>query len=425
VIDKVRYGTNIMKIFFSIVLAALVGTGCYTQVKSSGDYWGYTGKHEREKVQVVPNQQDTSVYLDSTDYADDQRSRDDEGYSYDYNTYETYGDNFYSAPNWNYYPAPYVGFSIGFGWHRPWWNFGYYSYYPYTGSYNPYWDWCYQPGFYSYGCIAPIYPFYPYYHSYYGEHFGPYRHHFFDGGRISNSGVRTGRIGGGESRGRGNSTIGSGINNSGSSARIGNSGRGSTTSQTTSQPSNTGRSEQTRQADGGTQQTRRTENSNANSAPARPNDNTAPARSNDNATTGRSNENSIPARSNDNSAPARSNDNAAPAKSNENAAPAKNSSSGRGGGRSENFINSPRNNPRLVPQNNRSSGRIVQNYGRRGHSNSSAHTPKSFAGSSRSSGGGGSHVGSGGGFRGSGGGSNHSGGGGGSSHSGGGGRREK
>ena len=39
-----------MRTFFIIFLAAMFGTGCYTQVKSSGDYWGYTGHHEREKV---------------------------------------------------------------------------------------------------------------------------------------------------------------------------------------------------------------------------------------------------------------------------------------------------------------------------------------------------------------------------------------
>src|SRR5690242_8939340 len=166
-----------MKALLTLTFAVVFGTGCYTQVKSSGDYWGYTGRHEREKVEVVPNQQDTSAYMDSSAYADNPRSRDDEGYSGG----DVYYDDYYNAPNWNYYAAPYASFSIGFGWHRPWWNLGYasyYPYYPYCGSYDPYWDWYYQPGFYSYGCIAPIYPYYDpffygsFYHPFYGERFG-------------------------------------------------------------------------------------------------------------------------------------------------------------------------------------------------------------------------------------------------------------
>src|SRR2546423_2315596 len=122
-----------MKTFFTIFLASLFGTGCYTQVKSSGDYWGYTGHREREKVVVVPNQDTSQVqpYPDSANYTEELRSRNDEGYS----SGETIINNYYyDEPVWGH-TAPSLNFSIGYGWgwphHRPWWNLGYSSWYPY------------------------------------------------------------------------------------------------------------------------------------------------------------------------------------------------------------------------------------------------------------------------------------------------------
>src|SRR5690348_1783363 len=109
-----------MKGIVTIFLAVLV-SGCYTQVKSSGDYWGYTGEHhERERVYATPDKepqeesiQDSSAYPDSSAYSEDQRGRDDEGYSS--------GDRglIYDDPYYynylGYYSAPWVSFNLGYG----------------------------------------------------------------------------------------------------------------------------------------------------------------------------------------------------------------------------------------------------------------------------------------------------------------------
>src|SRR5258706_16535 len=110
---------RIMKSIVTIFFAALL-TGCYTQVKSSGDYWGYTGHHhEREKVIVQPERMDSSAvaYQDTIPYTENMRSRDDEGYSSggdDLVINNYYFDGYNAQPYLGYYSAPSVSLSIGY-----------------------------------------------------------------------------------------------------------------------------------------------------------------------------------------------------------------------------------------------------------------------------------------------------------------------
>jgi hypothetical protein len=195
-----------MKSIVTIFLAAILWTGCYTQVRSSGDYWGYTGRHEREKVYAEPNQVDSMAMQDTTGYANDQRGREDEGYSSGEMMSENPSDysESYAGLYAPYYASPSIGLSVGFGygWHRPWWGlgFGYSSWYPSWDPYyyNPYWDWYYAPGFSAYGCLGT--PFYPYYGGF-GFYGGYYRHGFGGDHFGLRGGIRSGRINGGESRG--------------------------------------------------------------------------------------------------------------------------------------------------------------------------------------------------------------------------------
>ena len=425
-----------MKRFYILFLAAFFGTGCYTQVKSSGDYWGYTGRHEREKVVVVPDQVDSSSMYSQdapNDLNDEQRSRDDEGYSYGDNYYNGYYD---AAPSWNYTPAPAISLSFGFGYHHPWWGVGYSSWYPswYPSYYDPYWDWYYQPGFFSYGCITPFYGYYdPFYHPFCGF-YGGYRHDgfnedFHDGHRFTESNVRTGRINGGENRGRGSTTNGGGISN-GSSVRTngGSIVTQNSRSAVTGTSINSGRSQQ-----GGSVGSTAVENSSRDersSAPsqsgnaASTNARSNPSTQSSSGANSRSSGSSTPARTNEapaqqHSAPAQ--EKTAPAQ--EHSAPAQT----RGGGRSQSMMNAPRNNPRLNQQNNRMSQNYAprqtlhnseQGYANATHGGNGYHSYsngggyRGGGGATRSSGSGGvSRSSGGGGSRGGGGGSSHSGGG--------------
>src|SRR5436309_14618188 len=171
-----------MKSFFTIFLAVLFG-GCYTQVKSSGDYWGYTGHHERAQSappeNYAPDTTAAQPFQDSSNYSEDQRTRSDEGYDPStgnliYNDPYNGGYNPYAysgyAPYYGYGYTPYdpypsFGFSVGYGgwggWHGPWWTLGFgYGYSnPYWYS-DPYWNWWYSPSFAPYGCYSPFYSSY-------------------------------------------------------------------------------------------------------------------------------------------------------------------------------------------------------------------------------------------------------------------------
>ncbi|MEI8135583.1 MAG: hypothetical protein WCH46_11015 [bacterium] len=195
-----------MKAIFTIFLATVFGTGCYTQVKSSGDYWGYTGHHEREKVVVVPD--GTPTTGDSLYYPDNLRQRSDDGYSLNSGSSdETVVNNYYyyDDPYVNYTPpALTLSYNWGYGWHRPWWSVGYSSYY--SNYYDPYWDWYYPTGFSPYGCLVePYYPYYYYSHSYGSNYHG---YGSYEGSEFGHLNTHRGRISGGEERGRTNSTIG-------------------------------------------------------------------------------------------------------------------------------------------------------------------------------------------------------------------------
>ena len=201
-----------MKSIITIFLAVFFA-GCYTQVRSSGDYWGYTGHHERERVYATPDTMPQEAYQDSSYNPDgnqmDQRGRDDEGYSsgdrgliYDDPYYYNYA---------GYYSAPWVSFNLGYGWgwHRPYWGLGFSSYYPYGygWNYDPWWNWYYSPGFSPYGCLG-YGGFYGGCGLYGGEYYGWHRGFYGDGfhsgfgHRFDLGAGRTGRITGGESRGR-------------------------------------------------------------------------------------------------------------------------------------------------------------------------------------------------------------------------------
>jgi hypothetical protein len=424
-----------MKSIVTIFLAVFFGAGCYTQVKSSGDYWGYTGHHEREKVVVVPDTQTQQTYTeqpyqDTLRYTEELRSRDDDGYS----SGQTIINNYYYdqpyEPYGGYYHAPAVSFSVGYnwGWHRPWWSVGYSSWYPYwyPAYYDPYWDWYYSPGFSPYGCVADPYYSYPYYrHSYYGYGYGygGYDNHGYYGngtrhGIDGHSGhVRLGRISGGDDRGRGSTNTGRGAGNN---IEPLNSGRGSAIpvqqsgTTTLGRQQSTGRTQienggrvvrpSTETQQSGQAQTGRTVqtrvNENVYSAP----ENTRTTSSGRSAepvrTTGRSAEpvQSAPARQAEptqQSAPARQAEpvqQSAPARQAEPAqqaaprqsepaqqsAPAKSNdtqqkNNGRGGGRMN--MNAPRNNPRLLPQ----GGRVAQGNSMGRNSQSMRSSPRQNA----------------------------------------------
>ena len=360
-----------MKSFITIALALAFGTGCYTQVRSSGDYWGYTGRHQKEKV-VVPPLQSDSMYSqqalpDSTEYVyEDTRSRDDAGYS----SGETTTNNYYYDPvqTWGYYSAPAVSFSIGWGapyydgfyrpHHRPWWSIGYYTGDPYwyPHYYDPYWDWYYQPSYYSYYGCEPT-PFFPYYNQNFGFHREGYNSDHDHFGLNGNS--RTGRIGGGERRSSGSSAAGYDSRNSGSNSPTGNRGvRSSSTNSgrigngvpvQTGTAGYSGRS-QPREAETGTQ---RSWQENTSS--------TKPVQTKTSGEAARSNEapRETPVRSNQKSEPEQKRSNDAPVKdSQKNSTPAE----PRGPGHSQNQMYMPRDNPRYNPQSaNNKTGRYAQN----------------------------------------------------------------
>ena len=196
--------------------------GCYTQLASNrGDYYGYTGRMHRHRVQ--PAQSDTlivqehpsstvsaqreAVQYDTTYKGDtvfiDERPRADYSYPNGGEVVENYYGDAYP---YDYY-SPGLSLSLGFGWPYHSWYSPWYSYYP--SWYYPY-DWGY-PGFYPpvYDAYAPFYGFYGYPGfgygfggGYYG--YGFHHHDFFDhgfhGDGLALGGPRLGRIGGGERR---------------------------------------------------------------------------------------------------------------------------------------------------------------------------------------------------------------------------------
>lgn len=193
----------------AVIFAVVLFTGCYTQVRTSGDYWGYTGHRERDKVYATPDTTPQEMVQDSNYYSDsgqggDLRMRNDEGYSNgDYGDRGPIYDDPYYYNYAPYYSSPWISFNVGYGWgwHRPWLGlgFGYASYYPYWYP-NYYWDWGYSPLFSPYSCLA--FGYYPYYRPYYGG-WGGWGYRNYYGSLYPHYGLgsgRLGRINGGEGR---------------------------------------------------------------------------------------------------------------------------------------------------------------------------------------------------------------------------------
>lgn len=197
-----------------LALASFFGVGCYTQVKSTGDYWGYSGHRHHRAVLVesdttyarAQSQQPTDSSAAQLEYPPD------DGTTVINNYYE---DIPWSHPYYYYWgdPGPAVGFSITIG--NPWFYGPVYR--PYAWGWDPwYYDSYYYGGWGSYyggwyGCVVPpIYPYYGFYRSYYRDHY-----HYDRGSSGSHggySGGRGGRISGGEQR-IGSSTSGVAPNN--------------------------------------------------------------------------------------------------------------------------------------------------------------------------------------------------------------------
>lgn len=217
-----------MKKLIFLLLAVSLGTGCYTQVKSSGDYWGYSGRRQHDRVvlqesDTVYNTPQTSQTNEPTQDLGDNTVTGGNVIQYDQPTIVNnyYEVSTWSRPywdSWGVYGAPSIGFSVTFGdpyyysggyysrWHRwhddPWyWQQSYYN-----GYYDPYW---YGSGPY-YGCLVPPYPYYRLYdRPYYG--YNDYDRHYGNRQGNSDPNVRTGRINDGDGRSGnvGRSTTGS------------------------------------------------------------------------------------------------------------------------------------------------------------------------------------------------------------------------
>ncbi|HYM21141.1 MAG TPA: hypothetical protein VEW28_09080 [Candidatus Kapabacteria bacterium] len=223
-----------------LLLGLLFGTGCYTQVRSTGDYWGYSGRRSRpvlvESDTTYAANQPMQQPYDSTQTYSDVLTDSDGGTPTIVNNYydvAPWGHSYWDS--WGYYSGPSVGISFSFG--NPWyyrpiyrpysWGWGswyYDSWYwgsPYYSGYYGYDPFYWGGGIGYYPCVAPFYyPYSSFYRPYYGN------------GYASN--VRTGRISGGEHRSGSYTGNNNGYNGTGS----GNSG-GRTSSLSGSQNRNT------------------------------------------------------------------------------------------------------------------------------------------------------------------------------------------
>lgn len=277
-----------LRITSGLLLSSLLLGGCYTQVKSTGDYWGYSGHRHARRVLVESDteytqpQQPPQTETVDTSVPPPESAESGTGTTVINNYYE---DIPWSHPYyyyWGYSAPPVVGFSVTFG--DPWyWGPAYHHRLWYDRSYYEY-PWYYPDAYYYsawdpfgwYPCVVP--PAYPYwgggYYPYYGHRGYWHDDHRGAGSPPGRSG--TGRITGGEQR-SGRSVVTSG-----------NSGGGSSTT-----PSG-GRSTQ---PNGGGRSTGNAGSSTGNTNTGRSGVNTAkqPEQTNQNANPGRSQEAARPA----------------------------------------------------------------------------------------------------------------------------------
>jgi hypothetical protein len=211
-------------------------TGCYTQLKGTGDRYGYTGRYHEPRLvhtdtvrqappvqQAAPQQEapktiaKSEVTYDTVMKGDtmfiNERTRADytQTQTQPVNTAETIINNYYGGYEpyddyWWHAGRPRVVVAVTFGypysywyphhyWHSyysPWYDYGYYPSWWYGPSYAYYDPW-YDP-WYGYGFYPPLYDAYsPYYGygGYYGRHHG-YDRNGYGGGYYG--GVRTGRV---------------------------------------------------------------------------------------------------------------------------------------------------------------------------------------------------------------------------------------
>ncbi len=267
---------HLMKKLIFLLLAISLGPGCYTQVKSSGDYWGYSGRNPRKHV--VLRESDTLYNIPPTSQTkepiEDLGGNIASGGNDVINDQPTIINNYYEVSTWSrpywdswgIYGPPSIGFSITYGdphyfysgnysrWHRwdnePWyWHQSFYNEYC-----DPFW---YGGGPY-YGCLVPPYLNYRLYdRPYYG--YNNYDRHYGNRQSKPDPNVRTGRINDGDGRsgnfGRSttgsvnsspvNTTTNSPTNTGGRSSTVGNStGHQIQTTSTNPGPGSNGRSTQ-------------------------------------------------------------------------------------------------------------------------------------------------------------------------------------
>ncbi|HET9136113.1 MAG TPA: hypothetical protein VFO76_05695, partial [Candidatus Kapabacteria bacterium] len=88
----------------SVLLALLAGfvfTGCYTQVKSTGDYWGYSGRHRR----AILVESDTTYTTTPPQQQQDQNQAMpyDSAAPQDYAGHDMIVNNYYEVDPWDHY----------------------------------------------------------------------------------------------------------------------------------------------------------------------------------------------------------------------------------------------------------------------------------------------------------------------------------